>query len=180
MKKQIVIMILAFLPVLLLAQNTPLSALYDKYVSKPGFESTEILPGSMSFEWEKDMNTNSIKEMLKDIKSIRILKYKENEDKNEQEKLWKKIQKAAGDDQYIEVVNVNAENTRANMYIMKGPSGKTMEVDLVVKEAKGITIVTVSGDIDFSTIFNTENMKGLREMAEYYMHNKEACNHGKD
>jgi hypothetical protein len=180
MKKQIVLMILAFLPVFLIAQDTPLSSLYDKYVSKPGFETSEILPGSMSFEWEKDMNANSIKEMLKEITSIRILKCKENADKNEQDKLWRKIQKAAGDDQYIEVVTVNAENTRANMYMMKAASGNTKEVALVVKEEKGITMVTITGDMDFSAIFNAENMKSLHEMATYFMNNKGECGPGKD
>lgn len=175
MKKQIVLMILALLPVFLLAQNTPLSSLYEKYVSKPGFVTTEILPGSMSFEWEKTMNNYTIKEMLQDIQRIRILKYTENADNNEQDKLWKKIQKAAGDEQYIEVVTVNAENTRANMFIMKGPSGNTREVALLVKEEKGITMVTITGNMDFSALFSAENMQNLREMAEYYMHNKGEC-----
>ncbi len=69
-------MIAAFLPVILTAQNTPLSSLYDRYASEPGFETTEILPGSMSFEWEKTAENDQVKEMMQNIESIRILKYK--------------------------------------------------------------------------------------------------------
>lgn len=175
MKKLIVLMIVAFLPVFLPAQNTPLSALYNKYVSKPGFETTEILPGSMSFDWEKTMNNSTIKEMMQNIQSIRILKYQANTENAEQEKLWKKMQKAAGDGDYKEVITVNAENTRVNIYMMKEPDGKTREIALMAKDEKGVTMVTVTGNMDFSSIFSAENMQSLREMAEYYMHNKGGC-----
>jgi hypothetical protein len=175
MKKILVIMMAAFIPAFLLAQNTPLSALYDRYASKPGFETTEILPGSMSFEWEKTMDNSTIKEIMQNIESIRILKYKAVAENTEQEKFWKKMQKAAGDDQYKEVVNVNAENTRVNIFMMKEPAGNTREVALIAKNEEGITMVTVTGNIDFSAIFNKDNMESLREMAEYYMKNKGEC-----
>jgi hypothetical protein len=41
-------------------------------------------------------------------------------------------------------------------------------------------MVTITGDMDFSAIFNAENMKGLREMATYFMNNKGECEHDKN
>jgi len=175
MKKLIVLMIAAFIPVFILAQNTPLSALYDKYASKPGFETVDIFPGNMSFVWEKTLDNSTIKDMLQNIESVRILKYKASPENNEQDKLWKKMQKTAGDEQYKEVVTVNAENTQVNIYMIKEPGGKTREVALMAKDQKGITMVTVTGNMDFSALFSAENMKSLREMAEYYMKNKGDC-----
>jgi len=175
MKKLIVLMIAALIPAFLLAQNTPLSALYDRYVSKPGFETTEILPGSMSFDWEKTMNNSTIKDMMQNIESVRILKYKANANNAEQEKLWKKMQKTAGDDQYTEVVNVNAEKVQVNIYMIKGQAGNTREVAMLERDENGIMMVTVTGNMDFSAMFSLKNMQSLREMAEYYMHNKGDC-----
>jgi hypothetical protein len=175
MKKLIVLMIVAFLPVFLLAQNTPLSSLYDKYENKPGFETTEILPGSMSFDWEKNVNASAIKEMMQNIQSIRILKFQTDTENAEQEKLWKKMQKAAGDDQYNQVVTVNAENIQVYLYISNVSAGNTREVALMAKGEKGITLVTMTGNMDFSAVFSPENMQSLREMAEYYMQNKGDC-----
>jgi len=178
MKKLIFIMIVAFVPALLLAQGTPLSSLYDRYVSDPGFTTTEILPGSMSFDWEKTMDNGQVKEMLQDIESIRILKYKVDEKNTDQDKIWKKMQKAASDDLYTEVVNVNAEDVTVNIYIIKGLEGNTREIALMVKNKEGVMMATITGNMDFSKIFSADNMQSLREMGEYFMHNKGECNRG--
>lgn len=175
MKKLIVIMIVAFVPVFLLAQNTPLSSLYDRYVSEPGFETTEILPGSMSFEWEKTTDNVPMKEMMQNIESIRILKYKAEAGNANQEKLWKKMQKASGDDLYTEVVTVNAEKVRVNIFMIKGPAGNTREIAMLERDENGIMMLTVTGNMDFSAMFSPENMQSLREMGEYYMQNKGDC-----
>jgi hypothetical protein len=175
MKKLIVIMIASFIPAILLSQNTPLSSIYDQYVSETGFETTEIMPGSMGFEWEKTADNARVKEMMQNIESIRILKYKYDAGKIDQDKLWKKIQKAAGDDLYTEVVAVNAEKVQINMYMIKGTSGTTREVAMVEKDEKGIMMVTVTGNMDFSAMFSPENMQSLREMGNYYLQNKSEC-----
>jgi hypothetical protein len=175
MKKQIVLMVFAFLPVFLLAQNSPLTALFEKYADKPGFESSEIIPGSMSFEWEKTMKIDAIREMLKEIQGVRILKYKAAANNNEEAKIWRKIQKTTGKEPYKEVVKVNADSVMVSIYLVQDASGFTKELALMAKDMKGITLVTVNGNIDFATLFSKDNMHSLREMVEYYMHNKEAC-----
>jgi len=172
MKKLIVIMITAMIPVFLAAQGTPLSSLYDKYVSEPGFETTEIMPGSMSFDWENEVDLGQVKDMMKSIDKVRILKYKSEPENSGQEKIWKKMQKAAADDLYTEIVSVNAENTRVNMYIIKGTDGTTREVAMLEKDENGIMMVTVTGNMDFSAMFSPENMKNFREMGEYFMQHK--------
>jgi hypothetical protein len=175
MKKLIIILIASCAPVFLLAQNTPLSSLYDQYVSETGFETTEILPGSMSFEWEKTEDNPQLKEMMQSVESIRVLKYKSGEGTVDQDKLWKKIQKAAGNELYTEIMTVNAENVRVNMYMIKGTAGTTREVAMVEKDENGIMMVTVTGNMDFSAMFSPENMKSLREMGDYYLQNKGDC-----
>lgn len=175
MKKLIVLMIASFVPAILLAQNTPLALLHDKYSGKPGIESAEIFPGSAGFVWEKTIDNSTLKDMLQNIESIRILKCKMSAENNKQEKLWKKMQKAAGDEQYKEVVSVNAENITANIYMIKDNVGRATEVALLTEYEDGILMVTVTGKIDLSSIFSSENMESLREIVEYYMKNKGDC-----
>jgi hypothetical protein len=175
MKKLIVFIIAAMIPFFLAAQGTPLSSLYDKYVSEPGFETTEVMPGSMSFDWEKDIDLGQVKEMMASIDKIRILKYKSETDKAAREKIWKKMQKAADDDLYTEVVSVNAEKVRVNMYMIKGTEGTTREVAMLEKDENGIMMITVTGNMDFSAMFSPENMQNLREMGKYFMQNKGTC-----
>lgn len=176
MKKLIVIMIVALAPAILMAQNTPLSSLYDRYVSDPGFETTEILPGSMSFDWEKNMENAQVKEIMQQIEKIRILRYAAEGANQDQDKIWKKMQKAADNELYTEVITVNAENIYARMYMIKGQAGNTREVAMLAKSKEGIMMVTITGDMDFSAMFSPDHLQSLREMGEYYLQNKSECN----
>jgi hypothetical protein len=177
MKKLIVIAIAAFLPVFLSAQDTPLSSLYDRYVSDAGYNTTEILPGSMSFEWEATGDNTHIREMLKDIEKIRIVKYDAASGNADGEKLWKKIQKAAADDNYTEVVTVNADDVMVRVLMLKSPSGNTRELAMMEKDENGVMLLTVTGDMNFSEMFSPENMKSLKEMGEMFMDHKGGCSH---
>lgn len=177
MKKLTGILVIGLFPIFLLAQETPLSSLYNDYTSRSGYMSTEIRPGSMNFEWEKDMDNSTIRNIANKVESIRILRYQPDSDRSGQEKLWRKIQKAASENQYTEVVTVDAEEMQLRMYMMKGSDGITKEAALAVKGKEGVMLATMSGNLDFSEVFTAENLQGLREMGEYFMKQKGSCDH---
>ena len=174
MKKQIVILLLFIAPGFLLAQDTPFSSLYSRLVGEPGFESTEIMPGSTSYEWEKNVQAQNIKDMVKDIESIRILEY-DGEGQYKSDKLWKKMTSAADDATYIEVVSMNGEKEQVSLYMLKGTGDIYREMALIARDGDDITMITVTGNIDFSKIFSPETMKSMRELGEYYMKDKGGC-----
>lgn len=176
MKKLIVILMAALSPIFLIAQDTPLSSLYDRYANQTGFETTEILPGAMSFEPGTAAGYAQLGEMMKEIEKIRFVK-SDSGSGHEMEKFWKKILKAAGDDGYTEVVTVNSDDKQIRMVMMKSVSGNTREIGIIAKSDKGVVLLTVTGDMDFSKMFSPENMKGLREMAEHFMNEKGGCPH---
>ena len=170
-------MIAVLVPSLIIAQDTPLSSLYDKYSGEPGFKTTEIMPGSMSFAWEAETEHPQVKEMMKDIEKIRLIRYDAESSQASKDKIWKKIQKSASDEQYIEVMTVNAKDVQARLLIIRGTTGNTREVALVERDKNGIMLITVTGNMNFSEMFSMENMQNIREMAEYFMHEKGGCSH---
>jgi hypothetical protein len=180
MKKLLIVLMTIGIPFILSAQKTPFSSLYDRYISEPGIESTQVLPGSTSFEWEKSMDNPQVKKMLESIESIRILKVKADSTRVSPEKVWKSMQKAATEDQYKEVITVSADKTHVRMFILEGTEGHTREVALIVKEEDEIIMMTMTGDMDFSAMFSHENMKQLREIGEYYMKDHKGCESGKE
>lgn len=167
--------VMILVPFLVLAQGTPLTDLFDRYAVKPGYESSQIQPGAVNYEWEKEMDISGVKEMMKDIEKIRILKYKHEEDKAGAENLWRKMQKAASSDLYTEIATVNAENIQVDMYMIKGVEGVTREIAILEKDAGGVMMLTVTGNMNFSEMFSPENMKNLREMGEYMIGQKGSC-----
>lgn len=179
MKKTVLFVIVALLSVTLKAQDTPLSALYDKFIGETGFETTEILPASMNFEWESAGENSTIREMMKDIEKIRISRYENDKGNGSQEKLWKKMQKAAGNELYTEVVTVNADKVQARILMLKGEPGITREIALMEKDDEGMLLMTMTGNMNFSQMFSPENMESLREMGDYFMQMKGSCPHNK-
>jgi hypothetical protein len=165
----------AWLPVILAAQDSPFSALIDKYSGNPGFESSVILPNNTSFEWEKEVDNSSVKDMMKGIEEISVLKYKADGNRDVSEKLWKNIQKAASDEAYIELMNVSSEDVQVNICMIKGDEGTTREVALAVNDKDEIILITMNGTMDFSSMFSKENLEGLSEMGEYFMEHKGGC-----
>ncbi len=177
MKKLIVIMIAVLVPSFIIAQGTPLSSLYDKYSGEPGFKTSEIMPGSMSFAWEAETEHPQVKEMMKDIEKIRLIRYDAESSQASQDKIWKKIQKSASDDQYIEVMTVSSDDFQARLLMIRGTSGNTREVALVERDKNGIMLVTITGDMNFSEMFSMENVQSISEMAGYFLHEKGGCSH---
>jgi hypothetical protein len=177
MKKLIFIWIAAFFPVFLVAQDTPLSSLYDRYDNRAGFTASEIMPGILSVDQEVSAQLPMIGEMMKDIEKIRVLRYEPGQDIAAQDKFWKKMQKAAAGGGYIEVVSVNSDGEHFSILRMKGATGNTREIALIAKDDDSIMLVTVTGDMDFSEMLSADNMKGLCEMGEHFMHEKGGCSH---
>jgi hypothetical protein len=175
MKMLLVIMIAVLVPSFIIAQDTPLSSLYDKYSGEPGFKTSEIMPGSMSFAWEAEAEHPEVKEMMKDIEKIRLIRYNAENSQASQEKIWKKIQKSASDEQYIEVMTINADDVQARLLMIRGTSGNTREVALVERDKNGIMLITVTGNMNFSEMFSAENMQNIRKMAEHFIHEKGGC-----
>lgn len=175
MKKLIILFLTAVAPVILNAQKTPFKSLFDKYVTDPGFNSFQILPGSTSFEWEKSIDSQQLKEMLKNIESVRFLKAKADSTRISMDKIWKNMLKASSGDNYQEVLTVNADKVQLKMFLLKGNDGITHEMALIGRSSDGIMMMTMEGKLDFSSFFNPETLKGLKEVGEYYMKDHPGC-----
>jgi hypothetical protein len=174
MKKIIIILSLVVLPGFLLAQSTPFSDIYTTYVSEQGFETTEMMPGSTSFEWENNLDAQNIKDMIKDIESVRVLEY-DGSGKISRDKLWKKLTSASQEGNYTEVMSMKGDEQEAALYMMKRSDGIYSEIALIAKEKDEIVMVTITGNIDFGKMFSPETMKSLRELGDYYMKGKGGC-----
>ncbi len=179
MKKIVFLFITLMVATVLKAQDTPLSSLYDTFIGETGFETTEILPASMNFEWESAEENPAFREMIKGIEKIRISRYENDKGNGSREKLWKKMQKAADNELYTEVVTVNADKVQARILMLKGDPGITREIAMMEKDESGMMLMTMTGNMNFSQMFSPENLESLREMGDYFMQMKGSCPHNK-
>ena len=160
---------------MIFAQDTPLSSIYNQFSGKPGYHTTEVLPGSMNFTWEKDIDLSQVREMMNSIDKIRIVKIDPESSRGNQEKLWKKVMSVASEDHYQEIINVTADRVQAKMYILKGEGNITKEMAFAVKDDNGMILATMTGKMDFSKMFSRENMQAFRDLGMHLMEMKGAC-----
>lgn len=174
MKKMIVIAFLAMGTAGLVAQDSPLVKFYKNYATEPAFETTEIFPGAMSFEWQKDMDNQQVSEFMAEIKDIRILRYKGN-GKIGIEKFWKNLEKTASDDRYAEVLIAKSDNDKVRILFLREPMDNMKEIALIASDEDGVMLLTMTGSMNFQKMFNPEMMEGFRQMGDYYMKGKGGC-----
>jgi hypothetical protein len=168
MKKIIIILAGMIFPLWLAAQDTPLSKLYDTYVSKTGYTTQELLPSGMSTMWDKDSSAAAIRNIMDQIKTVRILST--DEDKKSAAKAMKKsITKALAEADYIKLMEVNSEDEFIAFYGLKNTStGNMKEFALTIQEDDEATLITVTGDMDMSTMFSKELMESMKGMGENF------------
>jgi hypothetical protein len=171
MKKIIVILAGIIFPLALAAQDTPLSDIYDDFVSQPGYSTQEIIPSGTSTEWEKDLSGTTIREVMDQISSIRILSAN-GEEGGSMKSLWKSVSKAASKADYFKLLEVSSDDESITLYGLKSFNGNMKEFALTLKEPEKVMLVTVTGEMDMSTFFSKDMMKDLKKLGENF-HGKE-------
>lgn len=149
------------------AQDTPLSVVYDDFLGKKGFETQEIIPSRTSMEWEADVSTESIREVMEEITSIRIINTL-SRDKGAVKALWKSISGAVERADYILMASVNSDGETINLYGLKHPNGHMHEFALSMKEQDEAMLITITGDIDMKSLFSGDIMKDMKKIGENF------------
>ena len=161
-----VIIVTLALPVFLHAQETPLTKLIGKYSGKPGFSSAEINNASVNTESNKSTDVARIHEALSDIKGIRFLRYDGSNPETTGKIFKEKLDKALVKGQYQELASANIEKTYARILVFKDQQKQPAEIALLAKGENETVLITLTGKIDFSKIFNAQTMAWLGGMLE--------------
>jgi hypothetical protein len=163
--KKILIMVAGFiLPLAIFAQDTPFSAVFDKYVGKKGYESTEIIPSQISMEWEAETSTDEIRKVMDKISSVRIISTEGKKIKS----MWKSVSDAVTRADYTELLTVKTGDESVNMYGLKLDNGNMREFALTVKGDDEAILVTLTGDMDMSDIVFGDVIKDMMKLKEQY------------
>lgn len=155
MKPIKLLIILFLLPCWLLSQETPLNKLYDRYHDRRGFNAEEVLPGSIEFDWEKDLASDDFQALKNSVRSIRFLSLKED-GKVSREKYWSRLLAAVAEEDYTEFVTMKGERASMMMYFLKGDGGNIREFAMLYREDERVVMVTATGDMNMSKVFGPE------------------------
>jgi hypothetical protein len=98
------------------------------------------------------------------ISSVRIISTEGKKVKS----LWSSITDAIGRADYTELITVKTGEESVNMYGLKLANGNMREFALVVKEEDEAMLVTITGDMDMTSIDMGDIMKDVMKLREVY------------
>ncbi|HEY4786413.1 MAG TPA: DUF4252 domain-containing protein [Bacteroidales bacterium] len=167
MKTKILIIVLIMFPWIGFAQS-PVDKLFDKYSGKDGFTTVYIT--QYMFDMFKNVNTSDkeFDDLVKNLKSIRILSVDDKKAVPEGTNFYKEIMKDLPVQQYKELMVVK-EKDQELKFLIKENQGKISEL-LLISGGKDNALICIQGNIDMKSIaklskdLNINGIKPLEKM----------------
>ena len=168
MKIKIIIVCMMFIPRIVFSQQSPVDKLFDKYSGKDGFTTVYIT--QYMFEMFRNVETNDkdFDNLVKGLKSIRILSVEDKKAIPANTNFFKEIMKDLPVDQYKELMVVKEKDQEVK-FLIKENQGKIVEF-LLVSGGKDNTLICIQGNIDMKSLsklsksLNINGMKPLEKM----------------
>ncbi len=146
MKK--LVLILAFvLPMVVLAQKTPVDKLFDKYANQKGFTTVNISGTLLGFAAQLENDDEEVSNMLSSLKGIRVLTV-EDEELNKKLDFYKELE-ADGffkDNNFEVLMEVTEENEVVRFLAKDEGNGNISDLLLVVGGNDNV-LISISGVI---------------------------------
>jgi hypothetical protein len=150
------------LSIMLNAQNNAVDDLFEKYSGKEGFTTVYISSKMFSMFSDKDSKDQDVDNVMKRLKSIRILTVEDtllNKNLNFYEEIRKKTDFSA----YEELMVVKEANNTTKFLIKE--SGNTIAELLVISGGNGgNTLISIRGDLDMKSISGLSKKLGIQQL----------------
>ena len=166
MKKIILILIVAFVPLLGFSQNTPVDELFDKYSGKEGFTSVYITSYMFSMFSDVETNDPEFDELMKNLKGIKILATDESYNGNAN--FYKEIIDKLPMSQYKELMVIK-EKDQDVKFLINEKDGKIIELLLIAGGKDENVLISIKGNIDLkniSKLSKSMQIQGLEHLEE--------------
>ena len=165
--KKVILNLFAFIfPVMLIAQNTPVDELFDKYSGKEGFTSVYITSYMFSMFTDIETNDPEFDELMKNLKGIKILATDESYNGNAN--FYKEIIDKIPMSKYKELMVIK-EKDQDVKFLINEKDGKIIELLLIAGGKDENVLISIKGNIDLkniSKLSKSMNINGLEHLEE--------------
>ncbi|PKP09338.1 MAG: hypothetical protein CVU09_11715 [Bacteroidetes bacterium HGW-Bacteroidetes-4] len=165
--KKLIVILLALLPMLSMAQESQLNTLFEKYSGKEGYTSVYITSYMFDlFAKISDKSDPDLKNLTKSIKGIKILTVSKQLGNEMHQSFYNEIQKALPTNLYNDFMIVK-EGTEEIVFKVRESNGKIVEFVMIVKDPNEPVLLFFEGDINLNQIAKmskTMNVKGFEHL----------------
>ena len=152
---KITVVLMALLPVTLLAQKGPVDKLFSKYSGEDGFTSVDIAKGLFELFSEieaDDPEFDEFQKAVEGIESLRLLAYSIKDGaENLKEKFYDDIKSSIPFDEYKELMVVKDKDANINFYA-KSDKQVITEMLMVVDGDDEAVLLSLIGNIDLNNV----------------------------
>ena len=166
MRKIIVILFVFLFPATLIAQNSPVDKLFDKYSGQEGFTSVYITSYMFSMFADLETNDPEFDDLVKNLIGIKILATDETYSGNAN--FYKEIISELPMEQYNELMVIK-EKDQDVKFLVREVNGKIKELLLIAGGVSDNALISIQGDIDLkniSKLSKSMNIDGLEHLEE--------------
>lgn len=171
MKKLMLIALLS-VPLMIMAQESPVSPFFEKYAGKEGFTTVNISQKlfSMFASLSIDEELDQFDELIAELEGIQILIYEENAANSKKyfDEAWDQIPM----NHYEELMTVKSDEENVRFLIHEGKDGMIKELLMLVNSEDEFVFISILGNIDLEKIsklsksMNLDGMEHLDKMEE--------------
>lgn len=146
--KKLVILIAMMMPIVLLAQKSPVDKLFEKYANREGFTTVNISGKLLGLASKMEGDKNATNEMFSKLNGIRILSV-DDDQLNKGLDFYKELDKDGffRDNKYEALMEVTEKDEVVRFMSRENSNGKITDLLLVVG-GKNNTLISISGLID--------------------------------
>ncbi len=150
--KKVIVILIALLPMLGMAQESQLNTLFDKYSGKEGFTSVYITSYMFElFAKIADESDQEFENLTKGIKGIKILTVSKQQGSEMHQAFYNEIQKALPASLYNDFMIVK-EGSEEIIFKVRETNGKITEFVMIVKDPNEPVLLFFEGDINLKQI----------------------------
>lgn len=159
------------------AQKSPTEKLFDRYSGAEGFTTVHIsqelfdLFADMELEGEGDQEIEEVKEMMSQLKFIRILMYEAKEGNMDELEKFKSELKQFDLEGFSELMLVKEEDEEVR-FMARKEGDRIGELLLLISEPGEAGFISINGNIDMKTVsklsktMKLEGMEHLEDLEE--------------
>ena len=146
-------------PFLAMAQSqSPAEKVYQKYAGEDGFTSVSInkelfqMIMKMEINGEGTEKVQEMQEMMEQLDGLKVLTFEDKENPEKVKSLYKEFSALFPASDYTELMTVKENGNNIRFLTKQADNGKIMEMVMLAEEDNEVTLLSLVGLIDMSTI----------------------------
>lgn len=177
MKINVAILLFLAFPLMSLAQyESPIQKVYEKYAGQDGFTSVNISKELFQMIMKIDVKgegTDEIKEMqnmMEQLDGLKIITFKDSASTQKAASLYKEFSALYPATAYAELMTIKENGNNIRFLTKQDDKGKILELVMLAEEKGEVTLLSLVGRIDMSTVakisksMKIEGMENLQKM----------------